>query len=81
MTMGFGIIGCGMIAVRTQYTLKDLPADRKRIREDIERVIPLSAGHYNHRISATAASGPAVFSATPSGSASWLDPVYSRKAM
>ena len=48
-------IGCGMIAVRTQYAVKDLPADRKRLREGIEHAIPLSAGHYNHRITATAA--------------------------
>jgi tRNA-splicing ligase RtcB (3'-phosphate/5'-hydroxy nucleic acid ligase) len=34
-------IGCGMIAVRTQYSLKDLPKDRKKLREDIERAIPL----------------------------------------
>ena len=48
-------IGCGMIAVRTQYAVKDLPTDRKRLREGIEHAIPLSAGHYNHRITATAA--------------------------
>lgn len=47
-------IGCGMIAVRTQYVLKDLPKDRKRLREDIERVIPLSAGHNNRTVLATA---------------------------
>jgi tRNA-splicing ligase RtcB len=47
-------IGCGMIAVRTQYFLKDLPQDRRRLREDIERVIPLSAGHNNRRVMATA---------------------------
>jgi tRNA-splicing ligase RtcB len=47
-------IGCGMIAVRTQYFLKDLPQDRKQLREDIERVIPLSAGHNNRRVMATA---------------------------
>lgn len=47
-------IGCGMIAVRTQYSLKDLPADRKRLREDIERVIPLSAGHNNRKVLPTA---------------------------
>ncbi|ABK04498.1 protein of unknown function UPF0027 [Arthrobacter sp. FB24] len=47
-------IGCGMIAVRTQYFLTDLPPDRKRLREAIERVIPLSAGHNNRRITATA---------------------------
>ena len=47
-------IGCGMIAVRTQYSLKDLPKDRKSLREDIERAIPLSAGHNNRRVLATA---------------------------
>ncbi|MGY4543429.1 tRNA-splicing ligase RtcB [Arthrobacter sp. UYNi723] len=47
-------IGCGMIAVRTQYSVKDLPKDRKRLRDDIERAIPLSAGHNNRRIMATA---------------------------
>jgi tRNA-splicing ligase RtcB len=47
-------IGCGMIAVRTQYALADLPKDRKRLREDIERVIPLSAGHNNRRVLASA---------------------------
>jgi tRNA-splicing ligase RtcB len=47
-------IGCGMIAVRTQYSVKDLPRDRKRLREDIERAIPLSAGHNNRKVVATA---------------------------
>lgn len=47
-------IGCGMIAVRTQYSVKDLPKDRKSLREDIERVIPLSAGHNNRKVLATA---------------------------
>ncbi|MGP4031734.1 RtcB family protein [Pseudarthrobacter sp. 1C304] len=48
-------IGCGMIAVRTQYAVGDLPKDRKPLRVGIERAVPLSAGHYNHRISPTAA--------------------------
>lgn len=48
-------IGCGMIAVRTQYALKELPKDRKRLREGIEHAIPLSAGHVNRQISPTAA--------------------------
>jgi tRNA-splicing ligase RtcB len=47
-------IGCGMIAVRTQYSVQDLPNDRKRLREDIERAIPLSAGHNNRTVRATA---------------------------
>ncbi|PNI10458.1 RNA-splicing ligase RtcB [Arthrobacter sp. AFG7.2] len=47
-------IGCGMIAVRTQYSLTDLPKDRKKLREDIERAVPLSAGHNNRKVLATA---------------------------
>ena len=47
-------IGCGMIAVRTQYTLKELPRDRKPLRESIERAVPLSAGHNNRRVAPTA---------------------------
>lgn len=40
-------IGCGMIAVRTQWTRDDLPTDLRPLREAIERAIPLSAGKYN----------------------------------
>jgi tRNA-splicing ligase RtcB len=41
-------IGCGMIAVRTQYVAGDLPMDaRARLREAVERVVPASAGGYN----------------------------------
>ncbi|MFJ5860895.1 RtcB family protein [Pseudarthrobacter sp. NPDC092439] len=47
-------IGCGMIAVRTQYSLPDLPADRRPLREDIERAVPLSAGHNNRKVLPTA---------------------------
>lgn len=47
-------IGCGMIAVRTQYSVNDLPKDRRRLREDIERAIPLSAGHNNRTVFPTA---------------------------
>ena len=48
-------IGCGMIAVKTQFTAADLPADRRALREQIERAIPTSAGAYNRKIVATAA--------------------------
>src|SRR4029453_8971963 len=48
-------IGCGMIAVRTQYTSQDIgahigDADKtlRGLRQSIERAIPLSAGAYNH---------------------------------
>lgn len=44
-------IGCGMIAVRTQYTLAQLPTDRQPVREAIERAIPLSAGAANRKVS------------------------------
>ena len=47
-------IGCGMIAVRTQFTGADLPEDRRTVREQIERAIPLSAGHANRKVVATA---------------------------
>ena len=41
-------IGCGMIAVRTQYVVADLPMQRRRsLREAIEAAVPLSAGKYN----------------------------------
>ncbi|GAA5137269.1 RtcB family protein [Alloalcanivorax gelatiniphagus] len=44
-------IGCGMIAVRTQYATSDLPADRRPVREAIERAIPLNAGAANRSVS------------------------------
>lgn len=47
-------IGCGMIAVKTQFTRDGLPADRRAVRKQIERAIPLSAGRANRKISATA---------------------------
>ncbi|MFF2271757.1 RtcB family protein [Agromyces sp. NPDC058136] len=47
-------IGCGMIAVQTQFEASELPADRRAVREQIERAIPLSAGKYNRKIVATA---------------------------
>ncbi|MDZ5663834.1 RtcB family protein [Nocardioides sp. zg-1308] len=44
-------IGCGMIAVRTQYAVDDLPRDRRPVREAIERAIPLNAGAANRSVS------------------------------
>lgn len=43
-------IGCGMIAVRTQFFAHDLPADRKPLRKAIEKAVPLSAGNYNKEV-------------------------------
>jgi len=48
-------IGCGMIAVRTQYTVDELPTDRAAVRTAIERAIPLSAGHGNAQLTESAA--------------------------
>ncbi|RYB95493.1 RtcB family protein [Nocardioides oleivorans] len=44
-------IGCGMIAVRTQYATHELPGDRKPVREAIERAVPLNAGASNRKVS------------------------------
>jgi tRNA-splicing ligase RtcB (3'-phosphate/5'-hydroxy nucleic acid ligase) len=46
-------IGCGMIAVRTQFTAADLAArgELRSLRTSIERAIPLSAGKYNSSVS------------------------------
>ncbi|RFA07668.1 RNA-splicing ligase RtcB [Subtercola boreus] len=54
-------IGCGMIAVKTQFTALDVAArvaqgtPLSELREQIERAIPLSAGGKNNKIVATAA--------------------------
>ncbi|WP_337002927.1 MULTISPECIES: RtcB family protein [unclassified Microbacterium] len=48
-------IGCGMIAVRTQFTKGDLDGrDLADLRGQIERAIPLSAGRYNRKVVTTA---------------------------
>jgi tRNA-splicing ligase RtcB len=50
-------IGCGMIAVRTQFSKADMDAvssPLSELREQIERAIPLSAGAKNRKIVATA---------------------------
>lgn len=50
-------IGCGMIAVRTQFTKDALEGrDLAPLREAIERAVPLSAGHQNRRVVASAES-------------------------
>ncbi|GIG36512.1 RtcB family protein [Cellulomonas pakistanensis] len=50
-------IGCGMIAVRTQWSADDLRAagPLARLRTDVERRVPLSAGAYNRRVEGSAA--------------------------
>src|SRR2546422_6428361 len=40
-------IGCGMAAVKTSLTAKDLPDDLRRVRNALEAAIPV--GHKEHR--------------------------------
>ncbi|WP_040163101.1 RtcB family protein [Microbacterium gorillae] len=48
-------IGCGMIAVRTQFTRAELEgADLRGLRQQIERAVPLSAGARNRKVVKTA---------------------------
>lgn len=53
--VGFDI-GCGMIAVRTQWTAEEVRAagSLADLRAAIERVVPLSAGQYNTSLTPTA---------------------------
>lgn len=43
-------IGCGMMAVQTQYDLSALPADRAALHAAISAAVPLSAGKYNDAV-------------------------------
>ena len=48
-------IGCGMVAVRTQYTAADIAGPALRdLRLAIEQAVPTSAGSYNQRLTETA---------------------------
>lgn len=62
-------IGCGMIAVKTQWTREDVAAagSLRSLREQIERAIPLSAGGKNNRIVATAEARVAELTALADG--------------
>jgi tRNA-splicing ligase RtcB (3'-phosphate/5'-hydroxy nucleic acid ligase) len=48
-------IGCGMIAVRTQFQRSELPDELAKLRVAIEQAIPLSAGGSNRHLTDTAA--------------------------
>ena len=52
-------VGCGMIAVRTQFTAGDMKSrgDLAALRQWIERSIPLSAGRYNKSLYSTQTAG------------------------
>ncbi len=46
-------IGCGMVAVRTQFSEEEVRAARRplsHLREQIERAVPLSPGRYNRKV-------------------------------
>jgi tRNA-splicing ligase RtcB (3'-phosphate/5'-hydroxy nucleic acid ligase) len=47
-------IGCGMIAVKTKFSARDLPDSLEKTRNGIERRIPLGAGSFNKKLTATA---------------------------
>jgi tRNA-splicing ligase RtcB (3'-phosphate/5'-hydroxy nucleic acid ligase) len=47
-------IGCGMVAVRTQLAAETFAHDRTRLRQSIERAVPVSAGGYNKELTETA---------------------------
>ena len=49
-------IGCGMMAVRTQFNLDQLPTDRRALHAAISTVVPLSAGNYNESLRSSAVS-------------------------
>jgi tRNA-splicing ligase RtcB len=48
-------IGCGMIAVRTQFAHEELRGDPRGLHHAIASAVPLSAGHYNRRVDPGAA--------------------------
>lgn len=47
-------IGCGMIAVRTQFTRGMIPDGLSLLREYIEARVPVSAGRYNDKVTKSA---------------------------
>ena len=47
-------IGCGMMAVQTQFTLDQLTSDRRALHAAISAAIPLSAGNYNESVRSSA---------------------------
>lgn len=48
-------IGCGMMALRTEYTADDLPPGLGHLHAAISAAVPLSAGKYNDHITESAA--------------------------
>src|SRR3954463_12824590 len=60
-------IGCGMMAVRTQFDAADLRGDLSVLHGQISRSIPLSAGRYNKSVRPTAEPRVAELKAMPGG--------------
>jgi tRNA-splicing ligase RtcB len=58
-------IGCGMMAVRTEYVVAELPSDRRALHAEISRRVPLSAGGRNQQLTASAAERIAELEALP----------------
>jgi tRNA-splicing ligase RtcB len=66
-------IGCGMIAVRTQFVKSDFTGRPLAVlRRAIEKAVPLSAGHHNRDLTATAK--PRVDQLVDSAEAASFDP-------
>src|SRR5690625_4476319 len=67
-------IGCGMIAVRTQWTEHQVRTAGllRPLREAIEAAVPLSAGRYNRRVTGSAA--PRVAELEAKAEAAGFDP-------
>jgi tRNA-splicing ligase RtcB (3'-phosphate/5'-hydroxy nucleic acid ligase) len=58
-------IGCGMMAVRTQYTTDQLSGSLRDLHAEISRAVPLSAGRYNRSMTESAAQRVSELEAMP----------------
>ncbi|MGI8696724.1 MAG: RtcB family protein [Mycobacteriales bacterium] len=58
-------IGCGMMAVRTQYAESELTADRHSLHDAIRDAVPVDAGKHNQDLTASAAQRVSVLEALP----------------
>ncbi|NYD37230.1 RtcB family protein [Actinomycetospora corticicola] len=70
-------IGCGMAAVRTQFTRDRFAGDLAPLRRAIERAIPLNAGQQNRTVVATAE--PRVEELTERAERAGFDPARDKK--
>ncbi|MBM9466413.1 RtcB family protein [Nakamurella sp. YIM 132084] len=70
-------IGCGMIAVRTGFTVDEFTGDLARLRTSIERAIPLSAGVANRTILPTAE--PRIAELAEAADAAGFNPAHAKR--